>query len=188
MALLTMNEAKDEIGMDREETDFDDIIELLSTAVQSLFEQLTDRKYESAVFTEYYNADKFQDRVFLKNFPVNSITTVHDDPDREFGSDTLVEADDYTFDGDNGVIYFDGWVSSGKQSIKVVYEAGYSVDTFPDGLKEVFLRQVAAWFQDSKNNEQAVSSVTTPGGSMVKKELSDNLLPDFKLMVDISAR
>lgn len=75
--------------------------------------------------------------LFLTQTPVNSITTVHQDSSRTFGTDTLVASTDYVSYA-NGKLFADGirWYT-GAKTIKIAYNAGYS--TIPAPLEQACL-------------------------------------------------
>jgi len=101
-------------------------------AAQKYAEKYCGTVLEAADVTEYHDGDGNQS-VLLRNLPVNSIATVHDDIDRVYGAATLIPASDYTFD-DNGILTLPLYVFTiGRNNIKVVYNAGFS--DVPDDLK-----------------------------------------------------
>lgn len=78
---------------------------------------------EAADLTEYHDGDGTSD-LLLRNFPVNSIASVRDDVNREFGTETEIPAADRVFES-FGKLALDGRVfGRGKQNVKVVYNAG----------------------------------------------------------------
>ena len=183
MALLTIADIKEELGIS--DTDSDTLLTSLLNAVVALFEKKIDRTLESATYTEYHSSKANQNKVFLKNYPVTSITSIHDDPDWDYGSGDLLDSDDYNYDDDSGIVYYDGYFYEGFNNIKVVYEAGYTSATIPKDIKQCLIRQMAHWFKDAKGAEWAKSSVSQPGGGTIaKKELKDNLLPDFVVLAE----
>ena len=177
MALLTVNDLKVEGNINV--TTQDDLLLALSEAVQSLFGELTNRVMESATFTEYHGMRSRSDKIFLKNIPVISITSIHDDPDWDYGSSDLLSSDDYTFNADSGIVFYDGIFFTGNENVKVVYVAGYTVNTLPDAWKQIWIRQVMHWWSEAKNKSHGQTSVNVPGGSTPPMHyLSDpNLFP-----------
>lgn len=190
MALITKDDLKTELGLSSSDTTWDTLLTTLAGAVQDLFEKLTDRQVEKATFTEYFNSDGYTNTILLSNYPViEGSVTVWDDPDWDFTDDDKIDSDDYTIDYGRGIIYYDGWFYKGFRSIKVQYQAGYDTDTLPDSWKQVWVRQACHWFHDAKNKEWALQSVSQPrGGTVTHKNLVDNLLPDFALLVQVEKR
>lgn len=186
MALLTADDIKTELSIST--TDYDTLLSTLASAVQSLFDELTGRTSESTTHTEYHDAGPACRRVFLKNYPVTSVTSLHDDPDWEYSSSDLVDSSDYVVDNVRGIIIYNSYFFEGDQNIKVVYVAGYTSLTFPSSWKEIWVRQACEWFRTAKNKDHGKASINQGGastGSMTKKDLVDGLMQDFKMLVDM---
>jgi len=176
--LITLIEAKLELGIT--DSDSDTLLSTLIDAVISIFEDEIDRKLESAGYIEYYSSEGNESCIFLKNRPVTEITSIYDDPDWDFDVSDLLSSDDYTYNADNGIVYYNGQFFKGFNSIKVKYTAGYTQTTLPKSIKQCLIRQMAVWYKDAKGAEWAKSVVSQPGGGTItKKELKNNLLPDF---------
>ncbi len=108
----------------------------------------------------------------MKRFPIESITDIRYDTSREFGSDTVVDTDDYTFIGDygtQGLVWREhyGWWSW-PLSIKVTYTGGYAdtagVLNVPDDLKKACTMQVAYLFD--RRRSAGASAITGQEGSV----------------------
>lgn len=192
MALIDKDDLKVELDMAAADTDFDDLLAQVALAVQDLFDELTGRTSEEASHTEYYNAPYGTEQIMLNNWPVSSDTDpeVWDDPDWNWDSgDKLTIDDDFRVDRVNGIIFRDGFFYEGKQSVKVTYTAGWSTTTFPDSHKQIWVRQACQWYQDAKTKGWAIVSIGNPqGGTLTKKELVDNLLPDFVALCNRESR
>ncbi len=184
MALITKEQVKTELTI--EGTSADTIIDSLIDRIQSLWDTETNRTWEQTTFTEYYSSEE-SDTVFLKNYPVSSITTIHDDPDWVYGSDTLVSSDDYTYDEKDGIVYYNGDFFTGRNNIKVVYVAGYL--TTPGWLEQILIRQVAHWYtQGTKQKWDKSSNSMQEGGTTSYTQLKNNMLPDFDSLVEMHRR
>ena len=187
MALITVANVKTEVtGFSDSDTTYDDLLAALVLAIPSLFDELTGRKIERDTFTEYHSTRRYVEELQLKNYPIVSITSIHDDPDRDYAAASLIAAADYTFDADSGVVFYDGNFFQGNNNIKIVYVAGYNSSTFPASWKEIWVRQCAHWFKDAKGAKWATSNISQPlGGSIVvKSTLKSNLLPDFMMLAE----
>ena len=91
---------------------------------QDIIEKYLDRNIEQANYTEKY--DGGNQFIFLKNYPVSSITSVKED-------DITLDSSEYGFT-ETGILYLkDRNFSEGIQNIEVSYTAGYS--EIPDSLK-----------------------------------------------------
>lgn len=192
MAFITINDVKTEIGMDAADTTYDSLLTALVSAILNMLDWMTNRTWAETEHTEYYDGRDFPTKVFLKNFPVTSKTsvTLYDDPDWEYSSADLISSDDYQVDLERGVIYYNSRFFQSDQNIKVIYTAGYTDSTIPAAVKQILIRQAAHWFKQARNSEWDVSSKANPGGagSTSFSTLSANLLPDFVAMVEKEKR
>ena len=186
MSLLEKSDLKTYLGLTDSETQFDSQLTSIAAAVQSIFDELVGRTTESDEFTEYYDSPSRTQKVFLKNFPVTvDSVSVYDDPDWVWAAASQLAAADFRVNLVTGIIHYDGFFFEGFQSIKVVYTAGYASDTFPAGWKEIWTRQGCLWYKDVKNEDWGLGNIVHgSGGSVFKKDLIDNLLPDFALLVE----
>jgi len=178
--LVSLGEVKDEIGLLPTESELDDILQSMLNEVFSLWEELTERTWELTSLTEYYNGQKNMSKLSMRNYPIISVTSIHDDAERIFGSDTEIPTADIHFDSPNGIIFCGGF-NVGFQNIKVIYTTGYTLETVPKWLKAIIKRQVAHWHRQRTANTSDLFSVSihAGGGTTSFKSLHDNLLPDF---------
>lgn len=134
-------------------TTWDAILDVLVTQASKAIERYCYRVFAAASYTEYYNGNNNQ-RLCLRQYPVNSITSIHDDTDREFAAVDLIATTDYTFDTNSGIVYFDGvTLTKGLRNIKVVYNAGYS--TIPEDLVLACYKLIGGAFNKRKSDGQA---------------------------------
>ncbi len=111
--------------------------------------------------------------------PVQSITTIHDDPDREYNSDDLVAASDYEIDSLQGLVILKtgsthGNWSTSYRSVRVVYVGGFS--TTPGAIVHACGLQIAhIW---ANRHSIGKTSISQGGGSASIKSL--DLLPEVK--------
>jgi len=148
MAFIDKTDIKNEI--DPKEaigTTWDTYITALATYVLSLWDELTNRTWASTTHTEYYSPRKHQSLLILKNCPITSITSIHDDPERDYESDTLISSDDYGYgDGKSGMVTYDSEFYESMFGVKIVYVAGYTDTNVPAWLKNALSRQGAHWW------------------------------------------
>lgn len=179
--LTTRASAKELLGIPSAVTAYDAVIDTLVAAVDGIVEDYCHRRFADTTRTEYYDGQSGQRRLCLRHYPIISITSIHDDANRDYGADTLVDADDYTFDtGDDsdGIVRFDGTtLSRGIRNIKVVYRAGYA--TIPKPLARAADLIVASLYNRRK-------AQGTPGGSMgsVSTSLAGDAYADARLLLD----
>lgn len=171
----------------------DTLLDSYANAIEALLDELTGRTWLRTLHTEYHSADQYTDRILLDNWPVDSgeSYSVNDDPDWVWGAATAVSASDLRMDYQNGILHHSGFFHQGKQSLKIIYYAGYVADTgLPLGIEEILIRQACHWYQQGKNQSWAKSSesVSERGGTVAYKALIDNLLPDFAALVERESR
>ncbi len=96
MALATLTEVKEALGISN--TDTDDRINALLEPISVLIERIAGRKFTSATVTERYNGG--EPTIALGRFPVASITTVTDKV-----TGTVLGTDQYELEGPLGLLH-----------------------------------------------------------------------------------
>ena len=139
----------------------DAVTQTLITKASVFANNYTGRILAQQTFTEIYDGDG-SDILFLDNYPIASVTTVHQDSDRAFGSDTLVAATDYLTYADNRKLVSIGttWFKD-VQTIKVVYVAGYAIGSIPEDLVNAVTMLVDFWGKEYDKHRFGVSSTGT---------------------------
>ncbi len=127
-AFTDLVKVKAMIGMTVDQTDDDNILQTLILQSTKKIQNYTRRSLFYGSYTEYYDG-RLGSAIFVNNAPIVSVTSVHDDTDRVFGSDTLVPATDYFADENAGIIRLldDLVFNHGFGNVKVVYYGGYKV-------------------------------------------------------------
>src|SRR5262245_32732841 len=131
----------------------DALLTRLMDGADAFIAQHTGRDFAGGTFTETHLAGR--DVLFLRNFPVTSVTSVKVDPARQFGSDTVRAADTYVLHADRGLIesltgpYLtprgrDDWPAA----VQVVYVTATSA--VPALVKEAFGQLVGHWYRQAK--------------------------------------
>ena len=95
MSLTTKALAKEFLKIPVEVTEDDDLIDRLINTAGAFVENYCRRKFEVQAYTEYHSNALGQKVLTLKQYPINSITSIHDDPDRDYSAGMLVDADYY---------------------------------------------------------------------------------------------
>lgn len=113
----------------------------LILVVDGFIEQYCNRVLEQSTVTEYHSTRAGQTTLRLRQYPVASITSLHDDPDRVYGADTLLAASDYALtDAKAGIVQLDGCsFNEGLNNVKAIYPGG-----FASGSSELKLLEQAA--------------------------------------------
>lgn len=153
------------------DTNSDTIITALIPRITDLIQSFCNRIFGAADYVEFHNGDS-QKELFLKNYPVNSVASIYDDPDRTFDSLSLIAATDYAVESLTGIVYLDIQLSEGRQSVKVAYNGGYA--TIPSDLEHAAILMITAEFLDSRTD------VNTPDGVSEKERRTDSVRKQAK--------
>ncbi len=101
--------------------------------------------------------------------PIVSIASIHTDINRQYTSDTLIDASQYTFDGHLGRIYLDPIsatkiFNTGFRNIKLIVNAGYTSSTASPELKQA----ICIYASQLQRNKaiQGRTSISGRGGSV----------------------
>lgn len=164
-ALVSLEQVKALVLEDTSETKYDEVLMAMIDEVSQAIETWCARKFkERTGLTEYYTP-KGGTIVSLKNFPVTGTTAfaLYDDPDRDYESDSLIDADDYFLDLETGVIHLDndGEFSSVPGAVKVVYSAGYAA--IPYTLQLACKKWVARIWKERQRQEWGLKSLGGAG-------------------------
>lgn len=164
-ALVSLAQVKEFVLNDSSVTTFDDALMAMINEVSQVSETYCGRKFkERTGLTEYYTP-KGGTIISLRNFPVTDTTTfaLYDDPNRNYGADTLIAATDYFLDLETGVIHLDndGEFSSAPGAGKAVYSAGYA--TIPYTLQRACKKWVARIWKERQRQEWGLKSLGGAG-------------------------
>jgi hypothetical protein len=168
-ALTTLENIKEYLNITG--TDDDLLLENLIDRATGIIEIICNRPLKNVdgqdalvAQTEYFNGGG-RSKLFLKYYPISSITSIHDDPDRVYGADTLIDSDEYAFWADEGIVEFDGagTVGSGVKNIKVIYKGGYTAATLPYDIEQICIELVAILYK--MRDRIGVSSKSFSDGS-----------------------
>ena len=157
--LTTLARFKEYAQIATANTTWDAVLATLITQCSKLVEKYCQRTLLTATHTDYYDG-KAQREIVLRQFPVTSVTTVHDDSARSYGSSTLVAAADYYADLNRGIIKFDITLGRGRGNLKVVYVAGYAdIGSLPGNVVLAVNKVVGAAFNKRKSDGQTGDSL-----------------------------
>lgn len=149
--LTTLTNLKEYLGIATLNIDDDTFLQNLITRISDDIESQCNRAFHAATYTQYYKGSG-TNRLLLRQYPVNSVTSVFDDPDRVWGSDTQFDADDISISDEIlGMIILEDNIFSefeDVENIKVIYNAGYS--TIPTDLESACIKLCAADYLESK--------------------------------------
>jgi len=114
----------------------DNIINQMIAAASNEIENYTKRKLRGRTYganglpADYYNGDDLP-RLYTKQYPIVSVTSIHDDNVRAFSSTTLKASTDYVVWKDEGIVELYSNAAKGSTfqksigNIKLIYTAGY---------------------------------------------------------------
>jgi len=172
----------------------DTLLDELGEAAEVWVDNYLGRSLAIETHTEYHDGmGRGHGDLVLLHRPVSSVTTLHDDVDRDFASADLISSDDYYLDGARGIIRLlpsfagltgAGHFTRGVANLKVVYEAGYNQQDsgtdpeVPADLAMAIMEVGRALYSDVDNqNEMAVR---TNYGEYSVEWVLDRLLPNTR--------
>lgn len=165
--LTTLTDVKNYLKLNTTDATRDGILTLIIAAVEEKIKQYCHTDFKQTTYTnEYYDGDGTPILV-VKHFPIISVASLYDDPDREFGSNSLIQATDYVIYKekgiikliqDNDLITLTGEFSLGQQNIKITYDAGYT--TVPYQIQLATIMWSVIQYNNYFNNTPGVSSRT----------------------------
>jgi hypothetical protein len=123
-----------------------------------------------------------QDRVFLKNLPVRSVSSVNYDPYRAFGPGTLVDPSGYLLDCEEDGLSSSGcllslygsWPLSEPRSLRVTYVGGYTPDELDDRGSDFKMAVIEACQKFYNEVVANMAATRTAGVGAVARELVGN--------------
>jgi len=153
-------------ALDITTTNKDTLITALVAAASAWIEGEADRTFASTSYTEAFSPGR-DDRVMRgltvlrpRQYPLISVTSLHQDSDRVFDASSLIAAADY-FTGSLTVeLYEDGDTVSfdpGQRTVQLIYVAGYA--TIPEGLVSAAGLLCAAIFNRRKGTGRSSESL-----------------------------
>lgn len=180
--LTTRAEVKGRLELDSTDSELDSLIEQQITAVSRAIEQYCDREFYEESRTEYHHVDARDQAISLRAYPIDTITTVKNDPDWDWANVTALTATDYDHDDESGLVYFGVKLTKGRRALQVVYTGGLAtaaadiITDYPD-LADAATTQVA--YEVKRRDSSGAYSVNlSQGGSMNLKAVA--LLPGVR--------
>jgi len=197
-ALVSVEEAKNYL-LESPVTNLDtkeDLIIRLINGLSSTAETYMNRKILARDYTEDYDGTG-TDTIQLKQYPINSITSVCVDEDRQFPSSKEIQLDDIIIYSEEGKIrrspsglyvYIDDETGKiikysvfnrGKKNVRIIYNAGYS--TVPYDIKHAVLEELVMHYENITKKKVGVTGISA-AGEHVSVFLGD-LLPTTKMIL-----
>lgn len=180
--LTTLDRAKEYLGETTGGSSHDSRIRAQIDQVSHLFNSKTGRKLKRRSITEYYDGDGSAE-LRLRQFPVRSATTDIEvyvvtgrsnfATDTDFSTDARVGSSDLNIRADAGLVRIKNRLFyQGVETVKVVYDAGYSStkgstasDAVPPDLEGAVLETVMFRWERQKQHRLGIQSITHDDGS-----------------------
>ena len=191
MAMVTVSTLKQylpEITGNNANTDLESLLDRVEAATARYMgwrkpKNLASPRMLSATYEFFLDGPTYEDPQVLQipMRPVQSITSIHSDIDRQYGSNTLIDASEYTLDQYEGRVIMDPIVATdiferGYRAIKVVCEAGFANSTLPADLEH----GICVWASQLHRNKatQGKDSITQRAATISIS--AKNMPPEIK--------
>lgn len=191
MAMVTVSTLKQylpEITGNNANTDLESLLDRVEAATARYMgwrkpKNLASPRMLSATYEFFLDGPTYEDPQVLQipMRPVQSITSIHSDIDRQYGSDTLIDASEYTLDQYEGRVIMDPITATdiferGYRAIKVVCEAGFANSTLPADLEH----GICVWASQLHRNKatQGKDSITQRAATISIS--AKNMPPEIK--------
>ncbi len=170
--LTTLTKVKTYLGISS--VTQDTLISSLITSVSAEVESFCGRKFESDTYTEYFDTDG-ETKIFLKNYPVTSLTSVKYQ-NGVWNNITWLDYinSSYLLNEEIGKVSFDGHLPKAEKYLEIVYVGGYLIDwdnetdpllhTLPADLTQAVNEIVASKY--NLKSSQGISNMSTEGQSI----------------------
>jgi len=120
----TLERVKARLDIATATTTHDDMLRQLVSASSQAIERYLDRHLESKSRTEQYGMEPWQRLLFLRGYPVATLTSIKDDIERAF-TGSAITSTDYYHDSERGIVTFDKYIPVyGPGVLQVVYSGG----------------------------------------------------------------
>lgn len=169
MDLTTATRVKRRLGITDDDATNDEVIGSLIARVSDECEDLMNRDVESTLRTVQRDSWYGMRSLSLRGYPVTSVTSMHNDIDRLFGSETLIDAADYYVELESGLIHFEFNPFPAKGGLQIVYTGGMATSTanfiaaYP-GIADAVDQRVCQLWQ--RRNEIGVASLGSGQGNL----------------------
>jgi len=158
-ALITFDRLEADMGP----LDIDDyaVAIRLINAVSARANTITRRKLKGRTYSDVTLDGTGSDLILLPQYPVTAVSEVKVDSARAFGAATVVDTDDWEYDGDTGELFI--WTKTPKvrRCVRVSYTAGYV--TVPDDLQYAIVEAVAYSWKQLSSKTIGTRSITGDG-------------------------
>ena len=174
-ALTLLDTAKSHLDIPLTNTSQDPTIERLINVASNLIARKCRRILKDTTHSHYFDG-RASNRILLREYPVQSITSLKISNDSDFTSVNPEDASTYRIvDRDTTLLYLSGRIfPKGYSNIEIVYTAGEglvsgSTNTYPADLEQAALDYVL-WLYDVNNDRRLGRTSKSKGGESVEFE------------------
>jgi len=185
-ALVDLDPTKIYLNIPLAETSQDDLIRDFINEASSLIESYCNRKFREQTITELRNGGRTYE-IVLNQWPVSSITSVHEDSSRVFGVNTLLDSTEYMI-GENEraegftVEKFNSVFAQGRKIIQIIYTFGYALYTDVPSDIQLACKRTAAYYFKQQQNQDFIEIEKSKGNEDIV--LIDGLPKSASLILD----
>lgn len=177
-ALTSLDAVKDFYAMSGSKQIDDDLLEdLIDRVSEMIYSYCNVNSFRQNTYTEYQDGQGSK-YLFVNNIPIISVTSIHDDDDWVWGSDTLIDSSQYRVIDDRYIVWRDDYFDNADQNVKIVYKAGYI--TIPGDLEQTCIEEVVRRFKHRRDVD--VQSKTLEDGTV--QYVSKNLMQSSILVLN----
>lgn len=193
VTVTTLKQYLPEVTGDAANTDLEALLDRVEAATARYMgwrksNNLASPRMLSATHTFYLDGSTYENPQVLQlpMRPIQSITSIHSDVDRQYNADTLIDATTYTLDKYLGQVILDPITATDTfdrayRAIKVVCEAGYANNELPADLEH----GICVWASQLHRNKatQGKDSITQRAATIsispktMPKEVAEILAP-----------
>ena len=188
--ILTLDEMKDALGI--KDADDDAQVTALLEGLQGRFDQECNRRflYGSGIEELFDGGTQL---LLVRAFPIDSVTSLHVDPDRQWTADTLLNASGYACNKARGRIVYglgEYYWPIGFQHLRVIYSGGLIKDDFSaapgadTGDIESLRRAVRMQGNFEWRNKQNLGTSNVSVGGVSLALAKAELLPEVKAILN----
>lgn len=181
--LTTTAKVKEQLGIPTATTTYDTLIAGIVTDTSAQVEAFCNRNFLEASYTQYFDTCYGDTKLFLKNYPVSSITTVKY-RGGNYGTPTWYSypTTEYLLNAESGKISFAGKMPEAERFIQAIYTGGYKIDfahegtathTLPTDLTTIVTDLCATSYNLLKTG--GIASESTEGQSVTYKDITEEM-------------
>jgi hypothetical protein len=166
-ALVDLDPAKTYLKIPLADDSMDELVKDFINEVSDLIERYCNRRFRSDTVVEIHDGGR-TNQLLLKQWPVSAVVSLHEDANRVFGADSLIDASQYALrDDDTGEDYYlqryDSIFSQGVGTIRVEYTFGYVAFTDVPGALQLATKRTIGYYWKQQQNEDFVLSNKSKG-------------------------